>query len=242
MKKYLVGGYIRDKFLGIESKDIDFAVEATSFEEMKQELLRTKHKIYLEKPEFGSIRAHSPEWGAVDYTLCRSDGTYSDGRHPDSIEIGDIYTDLSRRDFSINAIAYNIETEEYIDPFDGRKHIESRRLHCVGKAPVDENINMWRNADERFNEDKLRILRAFRFMVTKDFRPNDAISYYLSTLSNHNILESVSNDRIREELAKCFKFNTTKTLHSLSFYLAPRSISYLFEQSGIWLEPTQRAR
>src|SRR6187431_1537064 len=102
---YLVGGYVRDEILGVQSKDIDFAVEAKSYDAMKEDILRRGMTIFQERPQFFAIRARHPQMGGVDFTLCRKDGFYSDYRHPDDVRIGDIYDDLARRDFTVNAIA-----------------------------------------------------------------------------------------------------------------------------------------
>ena len=105
VKYYQVGGSVRDLYLHKTSKyaDIDYAVEAESYEQMRTAVLESGHRICHEKPEFFSLRAvHPLTREVVDYTLCREDGTYSDHRHPDQVQIGTIMTDLSRRDFTIN--------------------------------------------------------------------------------------------------------------------------------------------
>ena len=123
IKLYLVGGTIRDKLMGLpHSNDLDFAVEAKSFAEMKEYLVENYGlHPWLEREQFGTIRGnvdknklaafhlYLPDTNNgrinADFTLCRKDGFYSDSRHPDSIEPATIYGDLARRDFTINALA-----------------------------------------------------------------------------------------------------------------------------------------
>jgi len=133
IKFYLVGGTVRDTLLGDSPSDIDYAVEAKSFQIMKNFLIDNNYSIYVEKEEFGCIKAKCPKSGEVgDYTLCRKDGYYSDFRRPDSIEPSDIYSDLSRRDFTINSIAQEVcifdpphstRVKPLIDPHGGQKDL-----------------------------------------------------------------------------------------------------------------------
>jgi tRNA nucleotidyltransferase (CCA-adding enzyme) len=152
---FQVGGSVRDKLLGVKSKDIDYAVECESFDAMREAILAKGGKIFVETPQYFTIRANVPVLGATDYVLCRKDGAYSDGRRPDSVEVGTIFDDLARRDFTVNAIAIDTETGALIDPHGGAQDLTARVLRCVGN-PVD-----------RFNEDRLRIFRAARFSLTK---------------------------------------------------------------------------
>src|SRR5688572_2507881 len=115
VKVFEVGGAVRDKLLGLRPKDIDFAVEAPSFKAMHEFVSSTCSTIFLIKPEFLTIRAHHATMGAVDFVLCRKDGAYSDGRRPDTVEPGTIFDDLARRDFTINAMAFD-EEGNLIDP------------------------------------------------------------------------------------------------------------------------------
>src|SRR5687768_11467708 len=100
---FRVGGCVRDELLGIESKDIDFAVEADSFEAMRDAVHARCSKVFLETPEFLTIRGLDPDIGAVDFVLCRKDGPTKDGRRPEFVEPGTILDDLARRDFTVNA-------------------------------------------------------------------------------------------------------------------------------------------
>src|SRR6478735_1674813 len=158
-KFYQVGGCVRDSLLGVESKDIDFSVEAPSYEAMREAVIErcggNPESIKVDKPEFATIRAIDPKLGGVDFVLCRKDGAYSDGRRPDSVEMGTLLDDLARRDFTVNAIA-RADDGSLIDPFNGQADLKLRLLRCVGGV-------------DRLREDSLRMLRAFRFAITKGF-------------------------------------------------------------------------
>jgi len=206
---YKVGGCVRDELLGVRSKDIDFAVEAESYEAMRDDILSQGMVIFQERPEFFSIRARHPILGGVDYTLCRKEGFYSDNRHPDNVEVGTIYDDLARRDFTVNAIAKD-ENGYFIDPHGGSADLANNVLRCVG------------NTEQRFNEDPLRILRAVRFHIVRGFtlhRDIDNILY--SNVEILNKLRTVSTERIYEELQKCFVHDSWGTLQFFreNFYL-----------------------
>ncbi len=197
IKFYTVGGYVRDTIIGVPSKDIDYAVEAPSYEAMR-DYIALRGKIYQERPQFLTIRAKLNNEDC-DYVLCRKEGHYTDGRRPDSVSIGTIYDDLARRDFTCNAIAIN-ENGDYIDPHGGIEDIQDQKLRCVG------------NARERFSEDSLRLLRAIRFEVTKNLELDDSIVKCLNDKTIVNLLDNVSIERIREELYKCFVYDTPATL------------------------------
>lgn len=223
---YEVGGAVRDRMIGIQSKDIDYAVEAESFDEMREEILSRDGKIFLETPQYFTIRAHLPKIGAADFVLCRKDGEYSDGRRPDTVEMGTIYDDLARRDFTVNAMAIRESDGELLDPFDGRKDLENCQLACVGKA------------EERFREDALRMLRALRFALTKNFSLSKSIVECFRSQDMVELLANISIDRIREELTKCFDYNTLLTLEILNRF--PMLRTTIFSHENLWLKPTQR--
>jgi tRNA nucleotidyltransferase (CCA-adding enzyme) len=220
---YLVGGAVRDELLGIPCKDLDYVVVAPSFEAMKKDLLEQGCKIFVEKPEFLTIRCNHPELGCVDFAVARKDGEYSDGRHPDSTCIADnLEQDLARRDFTCNAMAKSLDHGRILDPFNGRLSIESKHLMCVGN-PID-----------RLNEDKLRAFRAVRFAVTKGFGIHHDI---LSAISDLKVtdFDGVSTERIREELFKTFKSNWIRGFELIDFSPVLREV---VKARGIWFRPT----
>lgn len=223
-KFFVVGGFVRDELLGVKSKDIDFAVEAGSFDEMRQAILDKGGSIFLETPEYLTIRARLPKVSGADFVLCRKDGKYVDGRHPESVEVGTIMDDLARRDFTMNAIA-KTEDCEYLDPFKGKVDIDARLIRCVGE-PI-----------ERFQEDYLRMLRALRFAITKNFDLHNSIDWCLQDKTLCLGLTTVSGERVREEMFRCFKANTLRTLELLEKYtFVKRAIFGL--DNNLWLKPT----
>lgn len=231
VKVYHVGGHIRDKLMGIKSKDIDYAVEAASYAEMV-EWIKERGTIYQEIPEYFTVKAHLTGKQPADFVLCRKEGVYSDGRRHDSVEMGTIFDDLARRDFTVNAIAFDEETGEYIDPHYGRSDISILSLRCVGDTFT------------RLNEDPLRMLRAIRFAITKGFTLSSEIRKCLSFENGVILCDklrlSVSEDRKREELKKCFKHNTLLTLDYLSYF--PKIAKACFHrESSTWLLPTNQS-
>ena len=223
-KTYLVGGAVRDEMLGLPCKDLDYVVLAPSFDAMRDALLADGCKIFVEKPEFLTIRAKHPTLGCVDFACARTDGIYSDGRRPDSTGIAtDIVQDLSRRDFTVGAMARDIETNELIDPFNGQKDLANRVLRAVG------------NPNDRLMEDKLRAFRALRFSVTKELIIEDSLSFAIKQLPREEF-DNVSVERVREELFKMFSYDTYASMHLLfDVYLNLWDVA---AEKGVWLKPT----
>lgn len=226
MKIFEVGGTIRDEFLLIPNTDADYAVEAESYQEMVDYIKNAGGTIWQERPEFFSVRANLPNVGNADFTLCRKDGFYSDNRHPDNVAVGTIYDDLARRDFTMNAIARNIETGEIIDPFNGREDISYNLIMSVG------------NVEDRMNEDPLRMLRAIRFSVTKGMMLDRSIKDFLRNSGNEFLLASVTNERIYEELKKMFMHSTMVSWTKMNAY--SNIFIYVFDTRGIRLMPTMK--
>lgn len=216
---YEVGGSIRDRLLGLEHNDIDYAAECENYEEMKRYVEgKLGMKILNEKPEYGTLKAIKEQKEkknkSVDFSICRKDGNYSDGRRPDKIEITDILTDLSRRDFTMNAIAIlqslSVETqtqiqeqkEEIIDPFGGVRDIRLKIVRCVG------------DTKSKLMEDPLRLLRALRFAVTKNMKLDEEI---YSVMKDPEFIERLSTcnlsiERRTEEIRKMFSHDTVSSL------------------------------
>lgn len=222
IKIYKVGGAVRDGLLGLTPKDIDYAVEAPSWDAMRQYILGLGGKIYLEKPEYFTMRAKVPDIGDADFVLCRKDGIYKDGRHPETVEVGTIFDDLARRDFTINAMAKDIQTGELIDPFLGRQDLNSRMLRFVG------------DADKRLTEDRLRAFRAARFAITKRCMLHTE-TYQAVRKLGPGMFCTVSTERIQEELTKMFWFDSYDTFHHL-FEKFP-NLGEVVRQRGIWFKP-----
>lgn len=227
-KTFLVGGAVRDSIMGRPYKDNDYVVLAPSFEAMKGDLLAQGCKIFVEKPEFLTIRCKHPTLGCVDFAVARKDGIYTDGRHPDSTCVASSLTeDLARRDFTCNAIALDVETGEILDPFDGQKHILNKVIRPVG------------DPRERLSEDKLRAFRALRFCVTKGMSIHFLLASAIRELKTEDF-NNVSTERIREELLKMFISDS-----QFSFHLLNNEYSNLWGvivKRGIWFRPTTEGR
>lgn len=234
MKFYEVGGAVRDSLLGIESKDVDFAVEAESFAAMEQGLIDRGFKIFLSTPEFLTIRAQVPasevalyrRTRTADFVLCRKDSATGDGRRPDSVEPGTIYDDLARRDFTVNAIARDPETGSLLDPHGGERDLAVRMLQFVG------------NPIRRVEEDGLRVLRGYRFMITKELTPTEGTWAVLDSPLASAMLHKVSAERIREELEKMFAHDNLGTLQLLAGF-AMRHHNAIW-RDGLRLMPTMK--
>lgn len=183
---YVVGGCVRDSLLGKEPHDWDISTSATP-DEVKLYLFRHGIRSIDTGLKHGTVTAYISQLEQYEITTFRSDGVYSDGRHPDCVEfVGSVIQDLSRRDFTINAMAYN--TAGMVDPFHGQADLERGVINCVG------------NPDERFSEDALRILRALRFSSVYRFRIGEETAR--SIHQNRNKLLMVSAERIQMELCK----------------------------------------
>lgn len=183
---YVVGGCVRDSILGREPKDWDICTSATPTE-MKEHFGRLGIQTIDTGLKHGTITAKLSNGELYEVTTFRVDGNYSDSRHPDSVEFVDsVYKDLSRRDFTINAMAYN--SAGLVDPFHGREDLERGVITCVG------------NPDDRFAEDALRILRALRFASTYSFRIDDETAK--SIHKNKDSLRNIAAERIQSELCK----------------------------------------
>lgn len=183
-KAYVVGGCVRDSLMGVEPHDWDICTSATP-DQVKKAFPRT-HLVDtgLKHGTVTVVVNHAP----YEITTFRVDGDYSDYRHPDSVAFtDDLRQDLSRRDFTINAMAYS-EEEGLIDPFNGQHDLCCGFIRCVGKP------------DERFREDPLRILRAMRFESRLGFYPD--IHTEMSMDDNCGLLKNVSAERIQSELCK----------------------------------------
>lgn len=181
---YVVGGCVRDSIMGINPHDWDICTSATPLQII--ECFRTK-RIIETGLKHGTVTIIN---GGDQYevTTFRIDGEYSDNRHPDHVIFTAIIEeDLSRRDFSINAMAYN-DRIGLVDPFDGSRAINNREIVCVG------------NPDDRFNEDGLRIMRALRFASVYDFTIDSETSNSIHKYCH--LLDNISVERIQSELSR----------------------------------------
>ena len=183
---YIVGGSVRDSIMGRPVHDWDICTPVTINEIFA--LFETEgYKVIPTGIQHGTVTVMIDGVG-YEITTYRRDGEYSDGRHPDFVEFtSNLIEDLSRRDFTINAMAYN-EEDGLIDPFNGMQDIEDHFIRCVGLAK------------DRFTEDALRILRAMRFASQLEFVIDAEASYEISHL--YKSLENISVERINSEFCK----------------------------------------
>lgn len=181
---YAVGGCVRDSLLGQTPHDWDLCTSATP--EQVLELFGETHCIPTGLQHGTVTVKHGGE--LYEITTFRTEGAYSDGRHPDHVAfVPDVKEDLARRDFTINAMAYNAE-EGLIDPFGGQNDLAVGIVRAVGEP------------QRRFEEDALRILRLYRFAARFSFVIDPATGQAARALCRH--LDCVSEERIAEELSR----------------------------------------
>lgn len=190
---YVVGGCVRDSILGREPHDWDICTPALPGE-LLIEFEEKGYKVIPTGLQHGTITVHL-NGNNYEITTFRRDGEYSDGRHPDSVEFtSDLIYDLERRDFTINAMAYNPE-EGLIDTYCGYEDIQDRRIRCVG------------NPNDRFREDGLRILRALRFSVQLGFKIE--LFTKRAMIDNRSLLNKISFERINAEFVKIIESSSS---------------------------------
>ena len=237
---YTVGGCVRDKILGINSKDIDYSfvlddlnkTVQEGFQEMDDWLSSEGFEIFLRTPDKYTIRAKFPKTSkhanlTADFVMARKEIGYTPGTRSPILELGTLEDDLMRRDFTLNAMAED-EDGNLIDLYGGQEDLKNRML----RTPLDPMIT--------FMDDPLRILRCWRFSITKGFSIHESI---VESFKNREILDKlekvVSSERIREEIYKMLKHDTIKSLkliHEMN-NLSPRLYEILFKD-GMWLKPT----
>ena len=242
-----LGGKIRDELLGLTNKDVDYVAVPTEavyskihpceaqlsparlmFKALKSYLEEQEFEIFLVTPECYTIRAKFPEGykyqGVADFVMARKEVGYVPGTRIPIVEPGNLYDDLSRRDFTINAMAKDPDTGEIIDYFDGIDDINAELI----RTPLNPIVT--------FDDDPLRILRAIRFAITKRFSIEDKTWHAMVFYDYDAKMSVVSEERIREELIKCFRCDTIRTLMYLDYL--PRLRDYIFSRTNLWLKPT----
>ena len=189
-RAFVVGGCVRDSLMGREPDDWDICTDASPAEMLEvfedRRVIETglKHGTLT---VLGS-RDDNGTWESYEVTTFRIDGDYSDNRHPDSVSFTrEIEEDLSRRDFTINAMAYS-DKEGLIDPFGGAADIQRKIIRCVGEP------------ETRFNEDALRIMRCIRFSSVLGFAVEDETAK--AAVRQKGLLDNIAAERIRVELDK----------------------------------------
>ena len=183
---YLVGGCVRDIILGREPKDWDVATNA------KPKAIQELFPDSVYENDFGTVgvktESNDPASKVVEITTYRIEGQYSDKRHPDEVRFAKtIEEDLSRRDFTVNALAMDLKGS-VIDPFSGQDDLKKNIIRTVG------------NPEERFAEDALRLMRAVRFAVELDFDIEITTRRAIEKMAGG--LEEIAKERVRDELQK----------------------------------------
>ena len=185
-ESFAVGGCVRDALLGITPKDEDVTTNATP-EEVINLFEGLGYNVVPTGLQHGTVTVMVGKEG-FEITTYRSDGDYSDGRHPDSVKFEtDITKDLERRDLTINAFAWS-PRDGFIDKFNGLSDLENKKIRAVG------------DANKRIEEDALRMMRAIRFSAKYGYEIEDSL---WEAIKNHSSdITKVSKERIRDELCK----------------------------------------
>lgn len=186
-KAYLVGGCVRDSLLGLKPKDEDIATNAAA--EKVQELFeKAGYSVYPTGLQHGTVTV-SIKGDLYEVTTFRVDGVYTDHRRPDEVVFAaNIEDDLARRDFTMNAIAYDGINDTFVDPFNGIEDLKKGILKAVN------------NPKDRFEEDSLRMMRAVRFVAQKGFKMDDSV--FKAIVKKRKNLKYVSVERISDEFFK----------------------------------------
>jgi poly(A) polymerase/tRNA nucleotidyltransferase (CCA-adding enzyme) len=189
---YLVGGCVRDSLLGKEPEEWDITTSARP-----EQVSRLFEKVIPTGIDYGTVTVILPD-GHYEVTTFRSDEKYVDGRHPSNVSFTeDIHRDLARRDFTINALAYDPENDLLIDDHNGREDLAQKKIRTVGDPA------------ERFSEDGLRPLRACRFAAALDFQIDpETLAAIPATLE---IAKKVAAERVHDEIVKMLSADRPST-------------------------------
>ena len=219
---YVVGGCVRDSLLGRSPKDFDITTNCLPEEVIS--IFKSTHKVIPTGLKHGTVTILD-EGIPYEVTTFRIDGEYLDNRHPEKVQFtSSLKDDLARRDFTINALAYNNENG-LIDCFGGVNDLKNKIIKCVG------------NASDRFNEDALRMLRAIRFQAELNFKLDRDISDSIPNLSGN--IKNISIERIRDEfnkiiLADAFKIEELDNLGLLKQFIPEFRICLRTKQNNIY--------
>jgi tRNA nucleotidyltransferase/poly(A) polymerase len=240
IKLFEVGGCVRDEILGVHTNDIDFTVVIDSKDEdlsVDEGWLSMKHfldtegfKIFLETKDCFTIRAmfpkrHEHEGLVADFVMARKEVGVIPGTRKPILELGTLEDDLTRRDFTLNALCKK-EDGSIIDLFNGVKDLEDKIL----RTPLDPMTTLM--------DDPLRLLRGLRFSVTKGFKlSHELFTAMLQPELLIKLKEVVSQERMREEVQKMMKHDT---VHSLKMIQKIPGLLEVVFSNGMWLMPTTK--
>ena len=239
---YEVGGCVRDEIIGVHTNDIDFTFVLDNtdqtvdegWEEMLTHLKTEGFKIFLETKDCFTVRAKFPkghvnEGLVADFVMARKEVGYILGTRKPILELGTLEDDLRRRDFTLNALAKDLDGT-IVDLFEGRKHLEEGIL----VTPL--------NPIKTFFDDPLRMIRALRFSITKGFEIDSEVwdAMFEPGLIEH-LKNVVSKERIQGEVSKMMKHDTVSTLRLLAKIdkIEPKLLEVMFG-GDIWLLPSTK--
>jgi tRNA nucleotidyltransferase/poly(A) polymerase len=241
-KIFKVGGCVRDKILGVDTKDIDFTfvieditglTVEDGFQIMTDWMIENGFEIFLSTPDCFTIRAkfpkgHKHQGLVADFVMARKEVGYIEGTRRPILELGTLEDDLIRRDFTLNAMAED-EDGNLIDLFGGLEDLKKGLL----RTPLPAHQTMM--------DDPLRFLRALRFRITKGFQIDAEIfKAMMQPDIKEKLTQTVSAERIREEVFKMLKHDTVKTMrmfHHIEIDFIPNFMALIFDR-GLWLKPT----
>ena len=193
-RAYAVGGCVRDSLLGLEPQDYDICTSATPDQTA---VVFARHRLVRNGEKHGTVGVVLNDQ-VYEITTFRTEGGYSDSRHPDWVNfVTSIEEDLARRDFTVNAMAY-APADGYVDPWDGQADLKNRVLRAV------------REPSDRFREDPLRILRGMRFAVRFGLEPDPATEEAMNQLAP--LLDNLAKERVFPELCKLLPYVTAQDL------------------------------
>ncbi|WP_413570547.1 CCA tRNA nucleotidyltransferase [Bdellovibrio sp. HCB117] len=184
-KAFLAGGCVRDALLGITANDLDVATNATP-----DQIEALFEKTVNVGKVFGVMRVIIGD-ADIEVATFRTDGDYKDGRRPDHVEFSSPEEDAKRRDFTVNALFYDLVAKKVLDYVDGEKDLKIKLIRTVG------------DAERRFKEDHLRLLRAARFVAQLDFSLDSATQTAIGAMAS--LVNTVSGERLRDEMGKLLK-------------------------------------
>ena len=239
---YEVGGCVRDEIIGVHTNDIDFTFVLDNtdqtvdegWDEMLSHLKSEGFKIFLETKDCFTVRAKFPkghvnEGLVADFVMARKEVGYILGTRKPILELGTLEDDLRRRDFTLNALAKDLDGT-IVDLFEGRKHLEEGIL----VTPL--------NPIKTFFDDPLRMIRALRFSITKGFEIDPEVwdAMFEPGLIEH-LKNVVSKERIQGEVSKMMKHDTVSTLRLLAKIdkIEPKLLEVMFG-GDIWLLPSTK--
>ena len=239
---YEVGGCVRDEIIGVHTNDIDFTFVLDNtdqtvdegWDEMLSHLKTEGFKIFLETKDCFTVRAKFPkghvnEGLVADFVMARKEVGYIDGTRQPILELGTLEDDLTRRDFTLNALAKDLDGN-IIDLFDGQTHLTQKVL-ITPLEPI-----------KTFMDDPLRMIRALRFSITKGFDIHPTVWNAIFTPGLiEKLSEVVSQERIQNEVRKMMKHDTVKTLRLLSVIdNKDSSLIEIMFKDEMWLMPTTK--